>query len=149
LDEILNWFNANEDLVQQIGNASLVVLGITIVLLPIVVAKLPADYFISEKREPARKTRKNPFLWTLLSFVKNLLGLFLILVGIAMLVLPGQGTVTILIGLAISNFPGKYKLERRIASQPAVGDTLNKIRKFTGATPLLMPTKGVDEPKES
>jgi hypothetical protein len=57
-----------------------------------------------------------------------------------MLVLPGQGTVTILIGLAISNFPGKFAIEQRIASQPAVGNTLNKIRKLSGVSPLQMPT---------
>jgi hypothetical protein len=60
----------------------------------------------------------------------------LILAGIAMLVLPGQGTVTILIGLALTNFPGKYALERRIASQPAVRATLNKIRGLAGCSPL-------------
>ena len=65
-------------------------------------------------------------------------GLLLILAGIAMLVLPGQVTVTILIGLAITSFPVKYKLERSIASQPAVGATLNKIRKLTGKPPLSL-----------
>lgn len=65
----------------------------------------------------------------------------MILAGIIMLVLPGQGTVTILIGLAISNFPGKYKIERKISSQPAVGATLNKIRKLTGSSPLVFPTE--------
>ena len=139
-DDILSWANQNEELIQQIGNVSLVILAITIVALPLVVKQLPADYFVSEKREPARKDRKHPFVWAMLSFVKNLLGILLILVGIAMLVLPGQGTVTILIGLAISNFPGKYRLERKIASQPAVGETLNKIRKITKSPPLLFPS---------
>ncbi|MFW2404857.1 MAG: PGPGW domain-containing protein [Gammaproteobacteria bacterium] len=142
LNEITEWLTANQDLIQQIGNASLVMLVITVIALPIVVMKLPADYFISEKREPARQSRKHPLVWGVLTLVKNLLGLLLILVGIAMLVLPGQGTVTILIGLAISNFPGKYRLERRIASQPAVGATLNKIRELTGTPPLLMPEQG-------
>ncbi len=64
----------------------------------------------------------------------------MILIGIAMLVLPGQGTVTILIGLAISNFPGKFAIEQRIANQPAVGNTLNKIRKLGGVSSLQMPT---------
>ena len=140
LSEITQWLTQHQQLIQQIGNVSLVVLAITVVALPIVVMKLPQDYFVSETREPARETRKHPFLWAVISFGKNLLGVILILVGIAMLVLPGQGTVTILIGLAISNFPGKYGLERRIASQPAVGATLNKIRELTGTPPLLMPT---------
>lgn len=140
LNEIMQWLTEHQDLIQQIGNISLVVLAITVVALPVIVMKLPEDYFINETREPASQTRKHPLLWAVISFAKNVLGVLLILVGIAMLVLPGQGTVTILIGLAISNFPGKFKLERKIASQPAVGATLNKIRDLTGTPPLLMPT---------
>ena len=138
--DLLNWASENQALIDQIGQASLIMLVITVVALPFAVKGLPADYFTSEQREPARKTRKHPALWALLSLLKNLVGLVLILAGIIMLVLPGQGTVTILIGLAISNFPGKYKLERRIACQPAVGETLNKIRKLTGSPPLEFPT---------
>ncbi|MEN8199451.1 MAG: PGPGW domain-containing protein [Thermodesulfobacteriota bacterium] len=141
LSELQAWINDHQPMVEQIGNLSLIVLVITVIALPIAVKQLPVDYFISEKREPARATRKHSLIWTLLSLLKNLVGLVLILVGIIMVVLPGQGTVTILIGLAISNFPGKYKLERRIACQPAVGKTLNKIRKLTGATPLAFPTE--------
>lgn len=140
LNEIMQWLTEHEQLIEQIGNASLVALAITVIALPIIVMKLPEDYFVNEKRELASQQRKHPVLWSAISMVKNVIGAVLILVGIAMLVLPGQGTVTILIGLAISNFPGKYAIERRIASQPAVGATLNKIREFTDTPPLLMPT---------
>ena len=141
LSEIQTWITGHQQLIEQIGQLSLVVLVITVIALPIVVAKLPQDYFISEKRGPASDTRKHPLFWGLLTLMKNLVGLALILAGIIMLVLPGQGTVTILIGLAISNFPGKYKIERKIACQPAVGTTLNKIRKLTGSSTLRFTTE--------
>ena len=144
LKEITAWLTEHQHLIQQIGNVSLIVLVITVVALPVVVMKLPVDYFVREKREPARRTRKRPFVWAVISLGKNLLGLLVILVGTVMLVLPGQGIVTILIGLAITNFPGKYALERRIASQPAVGAALNKLRKLTGRRPLL-----IDDPKST
>lgn len=139
--EIQAWLTEHQQLIEQIGNLSLVVLVVTIIALPLVVKQLPVDYFVSEKREPARGTRKHPMVWAVLSLLKNLVGLVMILAGIIMLVLPGQGTVTILIGLAISNFPGKYKLERRIACQPAIGATINKIRQLTGSPPLEFPTE--------
>ena len=135
----LDWLNEHQELVQRIGNASLIMLIVTVVALPLIVRQLPLDYFVSENREPAWHERKHPAFWGFVTLCKNVLGLLLILAGIAMLVLPGQGTVTILVGLAITNFPAKYKLERRIASQPAVGATLNKIRELTGAPPLLLP----------
>jgi len=142
LNRVVNWLTENEGLIQRVGNVSFILLIITVIVLPVVVKQLPADYFVRAYREPAWRDRKYPMVWGVISLVKNLLGVLLILVGIAMLVLPGQGTVTILIGLAISNFPGKYALERRIAGQPAVGATLNKIRQLTGAPPLQMPVRG-------
>ena len=139
--EVLDWLRSHEDLMQQLGTLSLILLLVTVVALPIVVAKLPQDYFDREKREPASSKRKNPFLWGIISLLKNVLGLFMILAGLVMLVLPGQGTVAILVGVALTNFPGKYKLERRIASQPAVLKTLNKIRELGGGTPFSIPNE--------
>lgn len=138
--EVTNWLHDHQELMRQLGTISLILLVVTLVTLPIVVIKLPEDYFTRERREPASRTRKHPIFWTALSLVKNLLGLFLILAGLAMLVLPGQGMVTILMGLAMTNFPGKYKLERRIAGQPAVGKTLNRIRELAGRPRLEIPS---------
>jgi hypothetical protein len=137
--DLTNWLSSHQQLLQQLGTVSLILMIVTLVVLPIVVAKLPDDYFTKEKREPASRTRKYPVFWAALSILKNLLGLLLIAVGVAMLVLPGQGMVTILIGLALTNFPGKYKLECRIACQPAVMTTLNKIRELAGRPPFRKP----------
>jgi hypothetical protein len=42
--------------------------------------------------------------------------------------MPGQGLLTILIGLILVNFPGKYKIERRLVRRPGVLQSINKIR---------------------
>ena len=139
--EIMDWLRSHEDLLQQLGTLSLILLLVTVVVLPFVVAKLPTDYFETEKREPASSKRKHPLLWGIISLLKNVIGLFMILAGLVMLVLPGQGTIAILVGLALTNFPGKYKLQRRIASQPAVLKTLNKIRELAGEPPFSMPAE--------
>ena len=139
MERISHWIASNGELLQQLGTVSLVMFVVTLVALPVAVAKLPEDYFVREKRRPARRTTRHPLLWATLSLAKNLIGIALILVGLAMLVLPGQGTVTVLVGLALTNFPGKYALERRIARQPAVGKTLNRIRELAGKPPLELP----------
>lgn len=138
---IKEWIEGNEAVLQQVGTASLVLLVITLVVLPIVVVKLPTDYFTQEQRGATRQTGEHPLLWGVATLVKNLLGIVLIVAGLAMLVLPGQGTLTILIGLMLTNFPGKYAIERRIARQPAVGNTLNRIREWAGQPPLTIPTE--------
>ena len=139
MEKITEWIDAHQALLAQLGALSLISLAITLVALPVVVIKLPEDYFTAERREPASRTREHPLPWAAVCLLKNLLGILLILAGLGMLVLPGQGTVTILIGLALTNFPGKYAIERRIVRQPAVGKTLNWIRELGGVLPLSLP----------
>jgi len=45
-----------------------------------------------------------------------------------MLLLPGQGIITILIGIMMLNFPGKFTLEQRIVQQPNVLRAVNWMR---------------------
>jgi hypothetical protein len=67
------------------------------------------------------------------------LGILLVLAGIMMLVLPGQGILAMLIGIGLMDFPGKFRLERWFARQPAVFKSLNWIRTRAGHAPLLDP----------
>jgi hypothetical protein len=64
----------------------------------------------------------------LLHIVKILVGFCLVILGIIMLVLPGQGLITILVGLSLIPFPGKHKLEQHILAKQSVRSTLNWIR---------------------
>lgn len=106
----------------------------TLVLVPIFVVNLPEDYFISPKRN--KRHHDNVLLHYTLLACKNVLGFVFILAGIAMLVLPGQGLLTLMIGLIIMDFPGKYRLERRLISQSAILKTLNWIRRKAGKSEL-------------
>ena len=64
-------------------------------------------------------------------------------VGIAMLVLPGQGLLTIVVGIVLLNFPGKYRLERWLATRSPVWRSLNWLRRRAGRPELQRP----EEPK--
>lgn len=137
--ELVGWVRDHQVLFQTLGMLSLGLLVLSLVVFPLVVANLPKDYFVRERRDPAHQKRRYPVLWAGLTVVKNLLGFALILAGIAMLVLPGQGILTILIGLALSNFPGKFRLERRLVSRPPVARALNRIRRLAGKIELEIP----------
>jgi len=67
---------------------------------------------------------------------KNAAGVVFVLAGLAMLVLPGQGILTILIGLTLVNFPGKRSLEKRIVRQEKVCFAINWMRSRAGRPPL-------------
>jgi hypothetical protein len=96
---------------------------------------LPADHFAASRTEAPRE-------WSVvgwgLRLGKNLLGLVFVLAGLAMLVLPGQGLLTLLIGLLLLDFPGKRAIERRLVARPTLRAFLDRMRAKRGAPPLQL-----------
>ena len=137
MDFIKEWISANRDLLEWLGGGSLALLLLTLVVMPVVIIKLPEDYFIRDRRESMRESTHS-LLWAGVVLIKNIIGVVLVLSGLAMLVLPGQGLLTILFGVALTNFPGKYRLERRIATSPGVRGALDKIRLAAGRPPFRL-----------
>jgi hypothetical protein len=72
--------------------------------------------------------------------LKNLLGIFLILIGIVLSLpgVPGQGLLTILLGLIMLDIPGKRPIEARIISRPTIQNAINKIRARFNKPPLVL-----------
>ena len=120
-----------EQLLVWLGIFSIVTFVLSLLLLPWLVGQIPSDYF-SHPRDP------HP--WHILlqphTILRNALGLPIVLAGIAMLVLPGQGVLTILVGLGVMNFPGKFALERWIITRKGVLLAINWIRQKANHPPL-------------
>ena len=100
----------------------------TLAIVPLLVIRIPADYFQESGRHRVNQHGRSGLVHLLLIALKNLAGAVLILLGIMMLVLPGQGLLTILIGLLLMNFPGKYRLERWLVSREPVLHSVNWLR---------------------
>jgi hypothetical protein len=110
-----------------------------VVAVPWIVARLPADHFVG--RAPgsvARSTWGRLFL----KMLKNLVGVVLLIAGVAMLFLPGQGLLTVLVALSLMDFPGKRRLQARIVRIRPVRAALDAIRRRAGREPLVF-----DEPR--
>ena len=108
-----------------------------LVAVPLVVSRLPADYFSAPKRHPMRQEVGLGLL--IVDALRNLLGGVLIVIGLLLLLTPGQGLVTILAGLMIMNFPGKYRIERAIVAREGVFRALNWFRNRYGHPPFEPP----------
>ena len=111
----------------------------TIFAMPWMVTRLPKDYFARAERTAWREPSVGPILALIFSTVKNVLGLLLVLLGLIMLVTPGQGILTLLIGLLLMNFPGKYRVERWLVLRPGVLRGLNWLRNRSGQQPFDKP----------
>jgi len=113
----------------------LFVLGIAAFV--VLVVALPTRYFVDEHR---LWTGKHP-LFRLLGVVgKNLLGLVLIALGVVLSIpgIPGQGLLTIFIGMMLLDIPGKHRLVQRFVRRPGVLRTLNQMRAWFGRSPLVV-----------
>jgi len=107
-----------------------------------VVLKLPADYF----RDPPEHNQQGTSASNLptrimIALVRNLLGLLLVVAGVILSLpgVPGQGILTIILGLMLMQFPGKRYLEKRFLAQPRVLAILNRIRRRYGRDSFLPP----------
>ena len=83
---------------------------------------------------------RHPLLRLTARISKNVLGALLIVVGLILALpgVPGQGLLTVLIGLVLVDVPGKRRLERRIVGRPKVLRTINRLRKRFGRAPLVL-----------
>lgn len=133
----LDWL-VTPQMIAAVSLLSLLLFIASIVALPWFVVRLPRDYFVRHDHDAPLSVIRNPGRRRLAHIAKNVLGGALLVAGLAMLVLPGQGVLTILMALVLLRFPGKRALERKLVSRPHVLKALNSIRRRAGADPLLL-----------
>ena len=143
-DAMLEQFRANDGLLWWMAAGSAVTFVGTLIVVPILVIRIPEDYFLPRKRHRSHWRTLHPVPGVALLVAKNACGVFFVLAGVAMLVLPGQGILTILVGIMLLNFPGKYRLERRIARLRPVSRSINWLRGHAGRPPLRVPSESGD-----
>ena len=135
---ILDIFNNYKNELIILAWLSAALLLVSIAVIPWIVIKIPEDYFHERYRVRVSKKSGHPLIGQLLAGLKNLIGFIFVILGIFMLILPGQGILTILMGLFLMNFPGKYRLERKVVSLPQVLKSLDWIRAKANKPPLLI-----------
>jgi hypothetical protein len=121
--------------------ASLFLLSLagSLLLVGFLLVRLPATYF-QDFHPRDIWTDRHPALRVTARIAKNALGIVLVLVG-AILTLPGvpgQGVLTILVGLMLLDLPGKRRLERRIVGRPRILRAINRLRHRFGKPPLVL-----------
>jgi hypothetical protein len=136
INDLFNFFVQHAGWI-AFGSAVSLVVGI--LSLPFMVSRIPADYFSHGRRHRLSQQSQHPVIRLLLTGIKNVIGAVFVCAGLIMLVLPGQGLLTLFIGLLIMNYPGKYQLERWLIARPYVMPAVNKLRARHGHPPLQDP----------
>jgi hypothetical protein len=139
LAPIAQWLDAHRAAVALIVAISAITFLATLVLIPILLMRIPPDYFSESRAAPTPWKHYHPVLRMTALAAKNAIGGVLVLAGLVMLFTPGQGIITLLIGLALVDLPGKRALERWIVSRPRVLSAINRLRARHGQPPLEQP----------
>jgi len=109
----------------------------SLIAIPWILIRLSSDYF--DTRVPRHWMKDHhPVLRIIGLIIKNVIGVVFLIVGFLMLFLPGQGLLTMLIGISFMDFPNKRKLEARIIGQPTILNTINRMRYKFNKPPLIV-----------
>lgn len=125
------------DLLTLLGLLSVVTFVGSLVAVPWLIGRMRADYFLTHWQVVQARHRRHPALALTVFLARNTLGLLLVAAGLAMLFLPGQGLLTVLIGVCVMDFPGKRGLLQRLVRGPKVQGALNWIRRKRGKEPFV------------
>ena len=131
------WLQGHEALLIWLGALSLVSFIASILLIPMIVVRMDKHYFV--RRRAAGVSGANGLLRWIMAIGKNLLGFLLFIAGFVMLFVPGQGLLTMLVGLTLMDFPGKNQLQIKVLRMKAVRRSLNWIRSRKGREDLIIP----------
>ncbi len=139
IQPLLDWAKSNDAHLWWLFAASLALFLLTPIAVAWAVIQLPQDYFTEKRRRPLGSIQQTQKLRPVLLVAKNLLGYVLLLAGLLMLLVPGQGLLTIAAGLILLDFPGKFRLERWLATRRPVWRSINWLRKRAGRDALKRP----------
>ncbi|MBA3805767.1 MAG: hypothetical protein H0X14_08670 [Acidobacteria bacterium] len=108
-------------------------------LVSLMLVRIPATYFHSSHDRALWVDRHRAVRWGGM-IMKNLIGVVLIILGVIMSLpgVPGQGILTILLGLMLLDVPGKRGLEQKLVKRPKVLQTINQLRGKFGKPPLIL-----------
>jgi len=117
----------------------LVTFSINLAIVSLILVKIPANYFQAKHSREFWKD-KSPAIRMLGVVIKNGLGVLLVALGIVLSLpgVPGQGILTILLGIMLLDFPGRRKLELKLLHRPQVFKTINKLRHKFGKPELVL-----------
>jgi hypothetical protein len=135
----MDWIESHQAWFWRLAVASIAMLVTSPLVVGWLVVRLPADYFTDRRRHASPIWGEHAAFGPVLRIAKNLLGFLLAAAGVVMLVVPGQGLLTIVAGILLIDFPGKYRLERWLVTRRAVWRSINWLRRRARREPFASP----------
>ena len=140
-NSIVAWLTGYSSILIGLGGLSVLILVFSIAGMGWFIAQIPEDYFTYDKRRGKHWNKYSSKARIAIIIFKNIFGGIMLVGGLFLLVLPGQGLLTMIIGLFLIDYPGKFQLEQKIISIPSIFRSLNWFRAKARKPNLLHPRK--------
>jgi hypothetical protein len=110
---------------------------INLAIVSFILVKLPKDHF-SKSRKTKFWSGPRPALHAAKVIGKNIAGILLVALGVVLSLpgVPGQGLLTVLLGVMLLDFPGRHRLEQKLLSKASIVNSINRLRKRFDKPPL-------------
>ncbi len=135
---MIEWLQIDKNIIGWLVGASILIFLVFLIVVPLLVVRIPSGYFAHRRFRRKLWADHHLVLRTVLRIGRNILGWVFLVVGIVMLVLPGQAIIIILAGIILLDFPGKYRFVQWIVARPQVLGALNWLRRRAGRPPLYV-----------
>ena len=139
LIEQWTYLREHEEWFYWIGAISIATFLVSAVVVPFLLRRMPHDYFLEDSAGSGWMKRQHPVLRWVLLILKNLFGLVLVVGGLIMFLTPGQGILTLVMGLLLLNFPGKRRFEIWLMQRKPIQRAVDWIRRRGGRKSLEFP----------
>lgn len=131
-----------------IFTASIVMSIVGLLLIPVVAIAIPSDYFVRPLKIVPPSSQHPVLRWSLF-IIRGGVGGLMIVVGMLLLFLPGNGMLLILVGLMIVDFKWKRRWLRRLIRRKSIHGPINWLRAKAGRLAVELPKVEVDSTSET
>lgn len=133
----LSFLDAHREEIAFGAGAFLVSLLASMAVVTFVLVRLPEDY-LERTESPPFLPGSPAWLRATARVGKNVLGAALLVLGLVLSLpgVPGQGVLTMMIGVMLLDVPGKRRLEQRVLATPKVHAAVNRVRARFRRPPL-------------
>ena len=123
-----------------LGILSTITFFLSLLIIPFIINRLNDDFFL-HLHEHQKLEDQHPVVFILLRILRYSLGTLLLIAGFLMLFLPGQGLLTIILGISLLDFPGKQKAIDALLHLHPIQKGLNWVREKGDKCPFSFPNK--------
>jgi hypothetical protein len=137
VEYIIGIVKEHQAIIAILSGISIVVFVVSLLSVPWMICRIPTDYFLDSYFQ--KKKERSIVVRGATVFVRNILGVGFFFLGFVLLFIPGQGLLTMFLGVLFMDFPGKKRMVKRFAGIEKVQVSLNWIREKRQVPPLRFP----------